>query len=115
VPISDDAVAEAEQRMRGILAATPHAVSARYDRLVSRIMIGLSNGLELAFVPDLLEGLSGAKPADLAEIEITPSGLGLHWPRLDADFYLPALLEGTFGSALWMDGLRSRLGKLAAE
>ena len=112
MPISDDAVAEAEERMRGILAAGPHAISARYDRRISRIVVGLSNGLELALLPSLLEGLAGAKLVDLAEIEITPSGLGLHWPRLDADFYVPALLEGVFGSPRWMDGLR---GRLAAE
>ena len=115
MPISDETVAEAEQRMQDILAAAPHAVSARYDRRVSRIMVGLSNGLELALAPYLLEGLADAKPADLAEIEITPSGLGLHWPRLDTDLYVPALLEGTFGSARWMDGLRGRLSRLAAE
>lgn len=108
-------VAEAEQRMRDSLAAAPHAVAARYDRRISRIMIALSNGLELALAPNLLEGLAGAKPADLAEIEITPAGLGLHWPRLDADIYVPSLLDGVFGSPRWMDGLRRRLEKPAAE
>ena len=69
--------------------------AARYDRRVSRIMVNLSNGLELAFPPHLAEGLANAKPADLAVIEITRAGLGLHWPRLDADLYLPPLLEGS--------------------
>lgn len=78
-------------------------------------MVGLSNGLELALVPDLVEGLAGAKSADLGEIDITPSGVGLHWLRLDADLYVPSLLEGVFGSPRWMNGLRDRLGKLAAE
>ncbi len=41
-------------------------------------------------------------PADLAEIEISPSGFGIHFPRLDADLYLPALLQGVFGSKAWM-------------
>src|SRR5580658_2994541 len=31
-----------------------------------------------------------------------PSGLGLHWPQLDADLYVPALIEGAFGSRRWM-------------
>jgi hypothetical protein len=110
VEISDDTIRRAEQRMRQRLAATPRAVAARYDRRVSRVVVTLSNGLELAFPPHLAEGLADAKPADLAVIEITPAGLGLHWPRLDADLYLPALLEGLFGSPRWMAGLLGKSG-----
>ncbi len=99
--------------MRDRLASAPHAVAARYDRSISRIVVTLSNGLELAFPPHRAEGLAGAKPADLAVIEITPAGLGLHWPGLDADLYLPALLQGVFGSPRWMAGLLGRNGGLA--
>ena len=31
-----------------------------------------------------------------------PNGLGLHWPQLDADLYVPAPIEGAFGSRRWM-------------
>jgi hypothetical protein len=113
VDISDAEIERAENRMRDRLAATPHAVSARYDRRISRIVVALSNGLELAFPPHLAEGLAEAKAADLAVIGITPTGLGLHWPKLDADFYLPALLEGIFGSPRWMAGLLGKTGGLA--
>jgi hypothetical protein len=61
----------------------------------------LSSGLELAFAPHLAQGLEAAKPSDLQEIEISPSGLGVHFPRLDADLYLPSLLEGLLGSENW--------------
>lgn len=111
--ISDSDIAQAEQRMAQRLASGPHAVAARYDRRVSRVMVTLSSGLELAFPPHMAEGLADAKPADLAVIEITPTGLGLHWPRLDADLYLPALLQGVFGSPRWMAGLLGRSGGLA--
>jgi hypothetical protein len=36
------------------------------------------------------------------KIEISPNGMGLHWPQLDADLYVPALIEGAFGSRRWM-------------
>jgi hypothetical protein len=110
--ISDPAIQEAERRMAERLASGPHAVAARYDRRVSRVMVTLSNGLELAFPPYLAEGLAHAKPADLAIIEISPAGLGLHWPKLDADLYLPALLHGVFGSPRWMAGFPGRRGVL---
>jgi hypothetical protein len=113
VEISDTAIQEAEERMRIRRESGPQAVAARYDRRVGRIMVTLSNGLELAFPPHLAEGLADAKPADLAIIEITPAGLGLHWPKLDADLYLPALLQGVFGSPRWMAGLLGKSGGLA--
>ena len=28
--------------------------------------------------------------------------LGLHWPRLDADVYVPGLMAGALGSRAWM-------------
>ncbi|MGD0183693.1 MAG: DUF2442 domain-containing protein [Roseiarcus sp.] len=110
---SDAAVRQAEQRMRERIETSPRAIAARYDRRVARITVSLSNGLELAFPRRLAEGLADAKPADLAIIEITPTGLGLHWPKLDADLYLPALLQGVFGSPGWMAGLLGKSGGLA--
>lgn len=99
--VTDKEFTEAEARMQALRQAG-HAVSAHYDRKASRIVVRLSTGLELAFPPELTEGLADAAPADLAEIEISPTGLGLHWPKLDADLYIPALLQGVFGSRRWM-------------
>ena len=94
----DAAVARTEQRRR----EEPFAVSARYDRRIARIMVRLNTGIEIALTPHALQGLERTKPVDIAEIEISPSGLGLHFPRIDVDLYLPALLEGVFGSRKWM-------------
>ena len=109
--ITEQQVAAAEARLRETRRGG-HAVAARYDRRASRIVVRLDSGLELAFPPGLAEGLASASPDDLAEIEISPAGLGLHWPRLDADLYLPALLEGIFGSETWM---ARRLGALGGR
>jgi hypothetical protein len=46
--------------------------------------------------------LAGASPKDVADVEVTPSGDGLHWEKLDADFSVPALLAGVFGTEAWM-------------
>ncbi len=79
-----------------------HVRVARYNRRRGRVIVQLSTGVEVTFPVTLAEGLAGASAEDLAEIEISPTGLGLHWPRLDADLYVPALLQGIFGSRSWM-------------
>jgi hypothetical protein len=92
---------QAEKRMASLREAG-YAVSARYDRRTGRVLVNLNTGVQLAFPVRLAEGLTGASPADLAVIEISPTGLGLHWPQLDADVYVPGLLQGVFGSKRWM-------------
>lgn len=99
--VTEQDVVQAEQRAAA-LREHGFAVVARYDRRSARIVVELSSGVQFAFPTRLAEGLAGASAASLAEIEITPSGLGLHWPKLDADLYLPALLQGVFGSRQWM-------------
>ncbi len=88
--------------MAELIDGGPCAVAARYDRGRGRVVIRLSTGIEVMFAPHDAEGLAGAKAAQLEPIEISPSGLGLHFPKLDADLYLPALLAGRLGSARWM-------------
>jgi hypothetical protein len=103
-------VRQAQKRMRALLKETPHATSAYYDRRGARIVVGLSNGLQLGVPVKLAQGLAGAKSSDLSKIEISPTGLGLHWPRLDADLYLPALMEGVFGTRRWMAKVMGKAG-----
>lgn len=103
-------VKEAEGRMDALLSGSARAVSAHFDAVAGRVSVELTNGLEFAFPPQLAEGLANATPADLVEIEISPTGLGLHFPQLDADLYLPALLNGVLGSPGWMAQLRTGLG-----
>jgi hypothetical protein len=97
----------ANQRANERQAAIPRAVSAHYDRKSGRIVINLSSKLDVSFSPYDAQGLENAKPSQLEEIEISPSGFGIHFPELEADLHLPALLEGFLGSRKWM---ASRLG-----
>jgi len=99
--ITEDEFTQASQRMQ-TLRGHGHAVAARYDRKRARVVVSLNTGVEVTFPPRLAEGLADATPGDLAKIEITPSGLGLHWPKLDADLYVPGLLAGAFGDKRWM-------------
>ncbi len=109
--ITEEAFAEAERRMATAQEAT-RAVTARFDRRTSRVVVRLSSGVEITVPVGLVEGLTGASKDDLSEIEISPAGLGLHWPKLDADLYVPGLLQGIFGSKRWM---AQQLGSMGGQ
>lgn len=102
----------ANQRAKDLEARIPRAVSAHYDRKTGRIVIHLSSKLIVSFSPGDIEGLEDARPSQLNEIEISPSGFGIHFPAVDADLYVPGLLEGFLGSKAWM---ASRLGQIGGR
>ena len=99
---------EANQRGKDLQARIPRALSAHYDRKTGRIVVHLSSRLIVSFLPNDVEGLKDARPSQLDKIEISPSGFGIHFPDMDADLYVPGLLEGFLGSKTWM---ASRLGQ----
>ena len=109
---SNDNIEQANRRARALQAHAPQAVSPRYDPKTGRIVIHLSSGLIVSFAPEDAQGLENARPSQLSEIEISPSGFGLHFPALDADLYVPGLLEGFLGSKSWM---ASRLGRIGGQ
>ena len=96
--ISEQSFAAANRRGKKAQAAFPRAVAVRYDRRIARLVISFSTGVDVSFPPKLVQGLEEAKPADLTDAQISPSGLGVHFPKLDADLYIPALLQGFLGS-----------------
>ncbi len=83
----------------------PRAIAAYYDSNDRVIIIRLRSGASFSFPPNIAQGLSQASPEDLAQVEITPMGDGLHWENLDADFTIAGLLAGRFGSKKWMQQL----------
>lgn len=104
---ADEAVARGKLEQ----AVQPLATAAYYDALKKVVVIELASGASFAFPPGLAQGLEGASADDLAEIEITPMGTGLHWPRLDADLTVDGLLAGVFGSQSWLRAHASRAGR----
>ncbi len=102
----------ANQRAKEMRETLPRAVSAHYDVKSGRIVINLSSKLTLSFSPRDAQGLENAKSSQLDEIEITPSGFGIHFPKLDADLHVLGLLEGFLGSKKWM---AARLGHIGGQ
>jgi len=89
----------------------PRAQSAHYDRRSGQIIVELKSGAMFAFPTDFAQGIAGAAAEDLDKIEVSPSGEALRWPTLDADFSLPELMLGVFGTKAWMQRLRRQQSK----
>jgi hypothetical protein len=108
--INDEKFEAANRRGIAKKVAFPAVVAARYDRRIGRIVLTLDTGLDLAFSPHLAQGFASARPADLDVMEISPSGLGVHFPKIDADLYVPSLIEGFLGTKRWMAAQSGRVG-----
>ena len=84
------------------LSASPASVSkAFFDPETRLITLELCGGYSVIFRPERAQGLGSASVEDLSEIEIQSSGESIYFPRLDADFSVPNLLEGRFGNDRW--------------
>lgn len=108
--ISEEAFALANKRAVQKRAHHPVAVTVRYDPGISRLVIELDSGIGITIPPQGLHGLEKAAPADLANAEISPSGLGIHFPALDADIYLPVVLEDFLGTRRWLAASNGKAG-----
>jgi hypothetical protein len=99
----------AEKRGREWMECNPHAVAAVYLPYLRRIMVTLNTGIEVAIDPSRLQTIQDAKPSMLREIEITPMGDALFFPKLDDGIYLPGILRGIYGTRKWMENqIRSK-------
>ena len=77
--------------------------------------VKLDNGCAFEFPTEQAQGLAGAKASELQTIEISAAGLGLHWPKLDADLYVPTLVKGMLGTKRWMAEIGAAGGKASTE
>jgi hypothetical protein len=107
--LTDADIAHAEERGRAMLDHEPRALAARYDPTAARVTIELVNGCSYAFPPDLVQDLQGANAEALSQIEVDGAGFNLHWPELDVDLYVPALVAGVFGTRSWMNRMLARV------
>jgi len=106
----DQSLRRANKAGRRRMSGQPRAVSARYDSRRARLVIELTNGAIMMLPPKLLQGLENASPSQLAKVQLTPFGFGLHWESLDADLSVAGLVAGVFGSTAWMSELARHAG-----
>ena len=101
----------ARRRERRARATEARAVSARYDSRAKSLAIELTNGSRLRLPIKLIPWLRNVPANQLAEVEVDPSGEGLHWESLDVDLSVPGLLQEIFGTASWMRQLAGHGGQ----
>ncbi|MGV1901331.1 DUF2442 domain-containing protein [Agrobacterium sp. 22-3674b3] len=80
----------------------PYATSARYDDEYDAIVAVLNTGSFVGCPVENLQGLQGATASQLNNVVVEAKGLGRHWPDIDADLYVPTLMDGILGSKKWM-------------
>jgi len=102
-------------KMVDISGVEPTAVRAWFDHATRKIRIELSTGLELAFRAEDAQGLQNASDEQLSRIEITPMGLGLHWPECDADLLVGGILQGYLGTKSFMRDHLARAGRVQSD
>lgn len=71
----------------------PRARAVRYDAVRVRLVIELVSGAVLDIALPTTERLSKASDRERGVMELTPFGLGIHWPLVDEDLYVPRLVE----------------------
>lgn len=108
--ISEDELKKANERGKALLKTIPLAKEVVFEPESNYLRILLSNDVILLVPTQIIQGLENARPEQLTKIEIYPKGLGIHFPALDADVYIPALLQGFTGSEKWMASQMGRNG-----
>ncbi|MEQ1708831.1 MAG: DUF2442 domain-containing protein [Terricaulis sp.] len=105
--ITDKDIERANRRGQARKAKYPAALAVRYDDATNKVVVSLANGVDISFPPSAAQGLEDATPSQLQDVEVTGAGAGVYFPKLDADLYVPGLIEGVMGTRKWM---ASRLG-----
>lgn len=104
-------IRQARERVRRLRPTEARAKSARYDRRARLLAIELTNGSSFRIPTLLIPWLRKLPANQLAEVEVSPSGEGLHWESPDVDLSVSGLLQEIFGTASWMRQLASHGGR----
>lgn len=89
----------------------PHATSVRFDAGTRTYALELLAGAVVSFRADQVRELNDASAEDLADVELSPSGGGISWPRLDVDLNMTGLILRLVAGEGWRPFFRSMLGQ----
>jgi hypothetical protein len=78
--------------------------SVRSDGEAS-VLFSMDDGSKHYIPKSSIEGLATASDQAINNFEISEDGLGVSWPELDLDLFVPPLLQGIYGTTRWMGEL----------
>jgi hypothetical protein len=76
-------------------------LDARYDRTSDAVILTFRGGGLMTIPRHVIPGLERQPASALAAITLSPAGDALLWPSIDADVYVPGLVERAFGNRLF--------------
>ena len=85
-----------EYRERGL-----YIVAAHYDASTGMVHVKLKAGMTISFAKERSQALAKATDEQLSEVEVSPAGWSVDFPRIDDGFSLEGLLSGRFGNDRW--------------
>ncbi len=91
--------------------------SVDYDPAPGRdyLTLHLNNGHRYLIPREDLQGMEEGAIDAIRDVRVIGGGTALHWPQLDLDFYVPALLKNTYGNMQWMQHLGRKGGSAKTE
>lgn len=113
--VTSDAEIEAALERGNIHDNDPAAETVEHIPALNLLIVGLSNRRRLVLPIEDLQGLGKATHEQLSNYELLGRGTGISFPALDVDLYVPALIEGVYGSRRWMADLGRRGGSSTSE
>jgi hypothetical protein len=111
INLTDEQIAAARKAGQSSLKDDFHAEAAWYEAAKDLVWIKTTAGTYHGVPSFKLQGLAGASPEQLADIEVSPQGGGLHWPQLDADLTVQGIIFGVYGTQAWMAELGRKGGQ----
>ena len=95
IELADDSQIAAARAVGESGMQAPCAVAARYLPTRDQIEIDLASGWSVRVPRPFSSRLAMASVHDCERVEIVDSGLGLglHWPLIDEDWYVPTVIE----------------------
>lgn len=75
----------------------------------------LSNDVMLSVPVALIADLARASDDDLAQVEVGPAGIGLHWEHLDVDLTVSGLARPALGTRTLMQAEGAAGGRVRSQ
>ena len=86
-------------------------VVASYDLTSDAVRLEFRGGGSMTIPRRLIPGLEGKPASALESISVSPAGDALLWRSIDADVYVPGLVERAFGHRLFAASAGRRGGR----